>query len=338
MLLAVVKAFAYGSDAVQIAHELVALGVDYFAVAYVSEGVALRKAGIQTPILVLHPQPINFNMILDHDLEPSLYSFKTLVEFAKIAEANGQKSVPVHIKFNTGLNRLGFQEPELIKVTNIIKAYDSIKVQSVFSHLAASEDLKETAFTQAQITRFKSIAKQFQNLCGYSFIKHLCNTSGVVNFPEAQFDMVRCGIGLYGYDNMQKDKSKFAPVATLKTVISQLHTVNKEETVGYNRAFKATQDLRIATLPIGHADGIGRQYGNGVGVVCLSGQKAPIVGNVCMDMIMVDVTNIECEEGDEVVLFDQENTAEDFSKAGNTIPYELLTAVSQRVKRVFVTE
>ena len=150
--------------------------------------------------------------------------------------------------------------------------------------------------------------------------------------------MVRCGIGLYGYDNMQKDKSRFIPVATLKTVISQLHTVNKEETVGYNRAFKATQDLRIATLPIGHADGIGRQYGNGVGAVYLSGQKAPIVGNVCMDMIMVDVTNIECEEGDEVVLFDRENTAEDFSKAGNTIPYELLTAVSQRVKRVFITE
>lgn len=338
MLLAVVKAFAYGSDAVQIAHELVALGIDYFAVAYVSEGVALRKAGIKTPILVLHPQPVNFNMILAHNLEPSLYSFKTLTEFAEIAEANHQKNVPVHIKFNTGLNRLGFQEPELIKVTDIIKAYDSIKVQSVFSHLAASEDLKESGFTQAQITRFKSITKQFQNLCGYPFIKHLSNTSGVVNFPEAQFDMVRCGIGLYGYDNMKKDKSRFVPVATLKTVISQLHTVNKEESVGYNRAFKAAQVLRIATLPIGHADGIGRQYGNGVGVVYLSGQKAPIVGNVCMDMIMVDVTNIECEEGDEVVLFDQENTAEDFSKAGNTISYELLTAVSQRVKRVFITE
>lgn len=338
LLLAVVKAFAYGSDAVKIAQFLETLGVDYFAVAYISEGVKLREAGIKTPILVLHPQPINFPHILEHNLEPSLYSFNTLNSFWKVAESKHYKNYPVHIKFNTGLNRLGFKEAELEKVIDVLKANKSVAVTSIFSHLAASEDSKERSFTRAQIRQFKSIAEHFEALYGRSVLKHLCNTSGVVNFPEGQFDMVRCGIGIYGYDNMENQKSAFVPVVALKTIISQIHTIEKGQSVGYNRAFITKKTKKIATLPIGHADGIGRQYGNGVGAVRVHGHSVPIVGNVCMDMIMIDVTGVDCEEGDEVVLFDNHTTAEEFASKGNTISYELLTGISQRVKRKFITE
>ena len=338
MLLAVVKAFAYGSDAVKIAQFLETLGVDYFAVAYVREGVKLRDSGVKTPILVLHPQSVNFPLILDYKLEPSLYSFNTLNSFAKVADSYSQENYPVHIKFNTGLNRLGFKSAELTEVIDIIKANKSIAVTSIFSHLAASEDSKEHSFTEAQIKQFKSIAEHFESLYGQSVLRHLCNTSGVINFPEGQFDMVRCGIGVYGYDNTEDGKSKFMPVAALKTIISQIHTIEKGQSVGYNRAFVADTTKKIATLPIGHADGIGRQYGNGVGAVRVHGNSAPIVGNVCMDMIMIDVTEVDCEEGDEVVLFDKQTTAEVFAGAANTISYELLTGISQRVKRKFIEE
>lgn len=338
LLLAVVKAFAYGSDAVKIAQHLETLGIDYFAVAYISEGVKLREAGIKTPILVLHPQPINFPHVLEHNLEPSLYSFNTLKSFVKVAESKHHKNYPVHIKFNTGLNRLGFKESQLAEVVNIINNNKSISVTSIFSHLAASEDSNELAFTRSQIRQFECISEQFKSMYGRSVLRHLCNTSGVVNFPEGQFDMVRCGIGIYGYDNMEKDKSVFVPVVALKTIISQIHTIEKGQSVGYNRAFIADQTKKIATLPIGHADGIGRQYGNGVGAVRVHGHSVPIVGNVCMDMIMIDVTGVDCEEGDEVVLFDKHTTAEEFASNGNTISYELLTGISQRVKRKFITE
>lgn len=337
MLLAVVKAFAYGSDAVKIAQFLEELGVNYFAVAYINEGVLLRKSGIKTPILVLHPQPINFQLLIKFNLEPSLYSFNTLNAFIEVANSNSKENFPVHIKFNTGLNRLGFAQKQIEDVVKIVNSNPSIHVKSVFSHLAASEDEKERDFSLNQIELFHNITEAFQSLCGYSFIRHLCNTSGVVNFPEAQFDMVRCGIGIYGFDNMKNNNHKFIAVAALKTIISQIHTIEKGQSVGYNRAFIAEHDKKIATLPIGHADGIGRQYGNGVGSVYVQGQKAPIVGNVCMDMIMIDVSEIDCNEGDEVILFDKNTTAEEFAINGDTISYELLTGISQRVKRVFIT-
>ena len=337
MLLAVVKAFAYGSDAVKIAQFLEEQGINYFAVAYINEGVLLRKSGIKTPILVLHPQPINFELLIKFNLEPSLYSFNTLNAFIEVANANSKENFPVHIKFNTGLNRLGFAQKQIEDVVKIINSNPSIHVKSVFSHLAASEDENERDFSLNQIKLFNNIAETFQSLCGYSFIRHLCNTSGVVNFPEAQFDMVRCGIGIYGFDNMKNNNHKFIPVAALKTIISQIHTIEKGQSVGYNRAFIAEHDKKIATLPIGHADGIGRQYGNSVGSVYVQGQKAPIVGNVCMDMIMIDVSEIDCNEGDEVILFDKNTTAEEFAINGDTISYELLTGISQRVKRVFIT-
>ncbi|WP_418603737.1 alanine racemase [Hwangdonia sp.] len=334
--LAVVKAFGYGSDACEIANCLQELHVDYFAVAYVNEGVALRHAGITKPILILHPQAVNFKTLIEHGLEPSLYNAKVLNEFIAIASAEKQTNYPIHIKFNTGLNRLGFWENDVDYIASKLKESPSVKVTSIFSHLAASEDFNEKAFTLNQIESFKSISENFINTMGYKPMLHVCNTSGLLNYPEAHFDMVRSGIGLYGFGNSDKENKYLKPIATLKTVISQIHSIEKGESVGYNRAFKSDAFLKTATLPIGHADGIGRQYGNGKGFVTINGQKAEIIGNVCMDMIMVNITNIDCKEGDEVIVFDGKHTAENLAETTNSISYELLTAISQRIKRVII--
>ena len=334
--LAVVKAFAYGSDAEEIALRLQSLNVDYFAVAYTSEGVALRDAGITTPILVLHPQPINFKTIIDRCLEPSLYSERVLKNFITCAEKESQTHYPIHIKFNTGLNRLGFEENDVGYVVSQLKDNKAVKVVSVFSHLAASEDINEQLFTKTQISDFKSIAKSFINAMGYKPLMHLCNTSGTLNYPEAHFDMVRSGIGLYGFSNSQKETKNLKPIVSLKSVISQIHLIEKGETVGYNMAFKSKAFKKTATIPIGHADGIGRHFGNGKGFVFINKEKAFIVGNVCMDMIMVDVTHIDCNEGDEVIIFDKQYTAENLAESANTISYELITSISRRIKRKII--
>lgn len=336
MFLGVVKAFAYGSDLVKIALKLEKLGVDYLAVAYVKEGVQLRDAGIKTPILVLHPQSVNFDTLIERCLEPSLYSPHVLQEFLKVAQSHEQKNYPVHIKFNTGLNRLGFWENDIDYIQEQLEDRDEIKVISIFSHLAASEDLNEKEFTKTQITSFKKIANEFDEKLGHKPFKHLLNTSGVINYTEAQFDMVRSGIGLYGFGNEAKIDAELKPVATLKTVISQIHKIEPNETVGYNRAFTSDGYRVTATLPLGHADGIGRQYGNGKTFVSVNNHKAPIIGNVCMDMIMIDITGIDCKEGDEVIVFGSNPSAEQFTATAKTITYELLTGISQRVKRQFI--
>jgi len=332
--LAVVKAYAYGSDSVEIAKELVNLGADYLAVAYVNEGIALRNAGIKTPIIVLHPQPINFKVLIDNCLEPSLYSLKVFKEFIEITKENNQRNYPVHLKFNTGLNRLGFVESNIDFMISKLKETDSVKVKSIFSHLAASEDETELSFSETQIDNFKIISEKLIEKLKYKPLMHMCNTSGILNYPEAHFDMVRSGIGLYGFSNIPSEQKNFIPIATLKSVISQINFIKKGETVGYNRAFKSDGVLKIATIPIGHADGISRAYGNEKGWVTINGEKAPIIGNVCMDMIMVNVTNIDCKEGDEVIIFGEVETAENLSENINSISYELITAISQRVKRV----
>lgn len=331
--LAVVKAFAYGSEACTVAKHLESLDVDYLAVAYTNEGVALRDAGIIKPILVLHPQPVNFKTIIDRCLEPSLYSARVLNDFVAVAEEAQQSNYPIHIKFNTGLNRLGFEENDIDYITNILVNSKAVKVASVFSHLAASEDLNERAFTTTQIQNFSAVADLFSKKLDYAPFLHMCNTSGILNYPEAHFGMVRSGIGLYGFGNSEEENKNLKPIASLKSVISQIHTIKKGETVGYNRAYKSDALRKTATIPIGHADGIGRQYGNGKGFVTINGKKALIIGNVCMDMIMVDITNINCNEGDEVIIFDVTNTAEELAKTTNTISYEIITAVSSRVKR-----
>ncbi len=333
--LGVVKAFAYGSDSVEITKHLEKLEVDYFAVAYTREGVLLRDAGITTPILVLHPQPVNFETIIERCLEPSIYNAKVLNEFIKVAEQHKQKDYPVHIKFNTGLNRLGFWENDVDYIVSKLKVTNSIIAKSLFSHLAASEDLNEKDFTQQQIKSFKSTAEEFQEHFDYKPWLHLCNTSGVINYPEAHLDMVRCGIGLYGFGNSAAEDKNLKPIASLKSIISQIHMIEKGETVGYNRAYTSKGFEKTATIPIGHADGIGRQFGNEKGYVFINGKKAPIIGNVCMDMIMVNISDIDCKEGDEVIIFDANRKASDLAESARTISYEILTAISQRVKRIF---
>lgn len=334
--LAVVKAFAYGSDAETVAIYLQQLGVDYFAVAYVSEGIQLRKAGVHKPILVLHPQSVNFKLLLEHCLEPSLYNFRVLEDFISVATTLKLHKYPVHIKFNTGLNRLGFDATNVQEITEITNASDAINVTSIFSHLAASEDLNEKEFTLNQIELFNVIKNNFEQLSNDNPFAHLTNTSGILNFPEAHFDMVRAGIGLYGFGNSEIHSKNLKPIAALKSIISQIHTVKKGESLGYNRAFIASDTVRTATIPIGHADGISRQYGNGKGYVFINQKKATIIGNVCMDMIMVDVTYIDCKETDEVIIYDGFHKASNLAKAINTISYEVITASSQRIKRVII--
>lgn len=332
--LAVVKAFGYGTDACIIANYLEKLKVDYFAVAYTKEGVALRNAGIKKPILVLHPQIIDFKIIIEHCLEPNLYSKRIFNAFINIAEKEQQKNYPIHIKFNTGLNRLGFNFSDIGFITLKVNNSPWVKVSSVFSHLVASEDLNERNFSLKQIALFKKISNLFSSKIGYTPILHMLNTSGILNYPEAQFDMVRSGIGLYGFANNDIETKKLQNVASLKSIISQIHHIKKGESVGYNKAFIAENNIKTATLPIGHADGIHRAFGNGNGFVTIKGKKALIIGNVCMDMLMVNITGIDCHEGDEVIVFDNQKTVNQLASNIHSISYEILTSISQRIRRV----
>jgi alanine racemase len=334
--MAVVKAYAYGSDAQAIALRLQELGADYFAVAYVNEGIFLRKAGITQPILVLHPQQVSFDIMIDHCLEPSIYSKKILSGFISTAQEMKVENYPVHLKFNTGLNRLGFSLEDIPEISNTFKHQTAIKAIAVLSHLAASEDLNEAEFTKSQLSLFKKICDETDVAFPEKPLKHVLNTSGIINYPEAQYDMVRSGIGLYGYGNHLDVDEQLKPVGTLKTIIAQLHTIPAGETVGYNRKYRSNSPTTTATLPLGHADGIGREYGHGKTYVSVHGKKAPIIGNVCMDMIMVDVTGIDCSEGDEVIVFGKGLPATEFSETANTISYELLTGLSQRINRVII--
>ncbi len=331
--MAVVKAFGYGSDSLAIAQKLENLGVDSFAVAYVSEGIQLRKMGIEKPILVLHPQVGHFSELIENDLMPSLYSQMILNGFIEATEMYSKENLPVHLKLNTGMNRLGFEELEIDAVLDSLKNTKSIKVRGIFSHFAASEDFSERAFSLEQLKKFRRISSKIIQDLDYRPLLHFCNTSGILNYPEAQFDMVRSGIGLYGFGNSTEEDAHLIPIASLKTIIAQIHEVPKGSSVGYNRGFIAKKLTSIATLPLGHADGINRIYGNGKGIVSVHGNPAPIVGNVCMDMIMIDVTGIDCQEGDEVLIFGKNKSAEEFAHHAGTISYELITSISQRVKR-----
>lgn len=332
----VVKAFAYGADAVAIAKYLKKLGVDYLAVAYVKEAVQLRKANITLPILVLHPQINQFDTILQYQLEPTIYNQKSLDAFINLAQQKGLKNYPIHLKFNTGLNRLGFHFAKAEEVFRQVKNYDTIKVASVFSHLAASEDLSEKVFTLNQIKCFKAIIAKTKKTLLYRPLFHLLNTSGVINYIDSQFDMVRIGIGLYGFGNDIKITKQLKLVGVLKSKISQIHHLKAGESVGYNRAYFADNDLVTATIPIGHADGISRQLGIGKGYVYINNKKAFIVGNVCMDMLMVNITGIACAEGDTAIIYKDQKHIEDLAKQQGSISYELLTAISQRVDRKII--
>ena len=332
--MAVVKAFAYGSDAQKIALHLQKLGTTYFAVAYVHEGIRLRQAGITRPILVLHPQKVHFEALIENCLEPSIYSKTILEDFITAAQALSVTDYPVHLKFNTGLNRLGFTLDDTSFIHSTVRNQQAIKVRAVLSHLAASEDRAETKFTQHQLHKFEEICQEIDAIFEHTPLKHVLNTSGIINYPAAQYDMVRSGIGLYGYGNDPEVDRYLKPVATLKTIIAQIHHIAAGETVGYNRKYTSNKMTITATLPLGHADGIGRQYGNGKTYVLVNGKKALIIGNVCMDMIMIDITDIDCKEGDEVIVFGKTLPATVFAENANTISYELITGLSQRIPRI----
>jgi len=309
--------------------------IDYLAVAYADEGVTLRKAGIKLPIMVMNPETTSFEQILQNNLEPEIYNFFILDHLIKTC--NGEK-VSIHIEVDCGMNRLGFDEMEVEQLIACIKQNPNIRLRSVFAHLAASEEKKHDEFTHEQISKFKRISEKVATAFDYPVLKHILNSSGVVRFPEAQFDMVRLGIGLYGVDPSAKIQKQLQQIGTLKTVISQLREIKNYETVGYSRKGKVVHDSKIATVAIGYADGLNRRLGNGKGFMLVNGKHAQIIGSICMDMTMLDVTNIDCKEGDEVIVFGKEIDINDIADKVGTIPYEILTSVSQRVKRVYYYE
>lgn len=337
-LMAMVKASSYGAGKIEIASALQYHHVDYLTVAYSDEGVDLRRNGITLPIMVMNPEEESFDDIIRHQLEPDIYSFRILDLFASAARTMGAENYPIHLELDTGMHRLGFGESEIEALCERLK--DSpLKVQSIFSHLACSEDATMDDFTQTQIERFRSWSSRIKQTLHHPEIWcHILNSSGIIRFPEAQLDMVRLGIGLYGVAPQPEVQAHLQTVSRLITRISQIKDIPSGDTVGYNRRWVAKRDSRIAILSIGYADGLSRRLGHGVGSVMVGNYKAPIIGSVCMDMCFLDVTDIPCKEDDPVVIFGDERLLEQMSEAAGTIPYEVLTSVSPRVKRVYFQE
>jgi len=337
-MMAMVKAFGYGSGGFEIAKLLEHHKVDYLGVAFADEGISLKTMGIKLPIMVLNPENTSFPAIIQHQLEPEIYSLKGLNAFLKIAEQKKLKDFPIHIKMDTGMHRLGFELNTIDDLIATLKGNQTVKVKSILSHLATSDDLQHKDFVEYQINLFEKLSSKLMRELQITPIRHILNTSGISNFPEAQYDMVRLGIGLYGVSNDAEEQKYLENVGTLKSIISQIRTIQSGESVGYGRRFMADRESKIATIPIGYADGIARSWGNGVGFITIKNKKAPILGSVCMDMLMVDVTEIDCKEGDSVVIFGESPTVTYMAEQLKTIPYEILTSISQRVKRVFYRE
>lgn len=335
-LMAVVKALAYGSSSFEIAHLLQYHRVDYLAVAYTDEGVLLREHGITLPIMVMNPTPESFDQLLAYDLEPEVYSLRLLHTLRDFL-ASRNKPINVHLKLETGMHRLGFEESELSALGQVLRATPALHVVGIMSHLAASSAPKHDAYTQHQFALFTKLARRIEQAQGIRTIKHLLNTAGLLRFPEYQLDMVRLGIGLYGVGVGEEIQKHLQVASTLKTVVSQIKLIPQGATVGYGRQGLAHKEMKMATIAIGYADGFSRALGNGKGSVWINGHLAPIVGDVCMDMSMVDVTDIPVAEGDAVIIFGKELPIAEVAKAMHTIAYEVLTNVSERVKRVYYT-
>nr|MBF6609129.1 bifunctional UDP-N-acetylmuramoyl-tripeptide:D-alanyl-D-alanine ligase/alanine racemase [Flavobacterium sp.] len=337
-LMVMVKAFGYGNGGFEIANLLEHHNVDYLGVAFADEGIALHNAGIKLPIMVLNPECTSFPSIIQYGLEPEIYSLKGLNAFLKIAGQKNLTNYPVHLKLDTGMHRLGFDEEHLPELISILKKSKLVSVKSVLSHLATSDDPSHSNFVKTQIKLFERLSARLNTELEITPLRHILNTSGIANYPEGQYDMVRLGIGLYGIANDIETQRELELVGTLKSIISQLRTIPPGDSVGYGRSFVATRSTIIATIPIGYADGISRKWGNQTGYITINGFKAPIVGSICMDMLMADVTDISCKEGDTVVIFGNDPTVGDMAHRIGTIPYEVLTGISQRVKRIFYRE
>ncbi|HLG36149.1 MAG TPA: bifunctional UDP-N-acetylmuramoyl-tripeptide:D-alanyl-D-alanine ligase/alanine racemase [Bacteroidia bacterium] len=345
-IMAMVKAFSYGSGSFEIASMLQYNKTDYLAVAYADEGVELRKTGITLPIMVMNPELQSFETMLSFNLEPEIYNFRLLNRLSEVLIKNisATSGFPVHIKLDTGMHRLGFVRGELNELIVRLKNSKRIKVQSVFSHLAASEEAAQDDFTQRQVEEFDFMCREITKQLGYPVIRHLLNSAGIIRFPEAQYDMVRIGIGLHGIAPSASEQKNLLHTGTLRTTISQIKNISAGETIGYNRKAKLTRDSQIATVAIGYADGLNRKLGYGKGKMFVStsgdgkGTFAPIIGSICMDMTMLDVTDVPAREGDEVIVLGDAYTVSDMANDLGTIPYEILCGISQRVKRVYFQE
>lgn len=335
---AMVKAYSYGLGGYEIAEFLQHHHIDYLGVAYADEGVDLRKNGITTPILVMNPEQGSYDVIIDYNLEPEIYSLRVLELFANQLQLKGiQQKYPIHIKVETGMHRLGFKEHEIDELVENLKKYN-VKVASIFSHLSSADVPEEDDYTMEQIHTFQRVSSKISEALGYQPIRHILNTAGITYYSDYQFEMVRIGIGMVGISANPKVKNQLQSAVTFKTVISQISEVKQGESIGYNRKYKAEKDTRIATIPVGYADGIPRLIGNKKGFVGIHNQKVSIVGNICMDMLMVDLQNIKAKEGDEVIIFNGNPTLEEFSGYCQTIPYEVLTSISRRVKRIYIKD
>lgn len=339
-IMAMVKAFSYGSGSFEIASVLQFHRVDHLAVAYADEGVDLRKAGITIPIMVMNPEEHGYDVMIRHHLEPEIYSLRVLGLLESAIARNSKLTEPihVHVKLNTGMNRLGFSEAELPELIMRLRNNRKIKVVSMFSHLASSENALQDGFTHQQIATFKRQHEYIQSHFEHSITRHILNSAGIMRFPDAQFDMVRLGIGLYGVSSDPTYRKKLLSVSSLKSHISQIHHLKTGDTVGYGRIEKVETNMTTATVPIGYADGLGREHGNRAGKMMINGFPAPIIGNVCMDMCMLDITGVPAQEGDEVVVFGHGYPIEEFASAAGKIPYEILTGIGSRVKRVYFQE
>ena len=338
-IMAMVKAFAYGSGGAEIAGILQYHKIDYLGVAYADEGIELRKAGITLPVMVMNPEEAAFESIIEYQLEPDLYSFNLLHSFESFLQNEGLQRYPVHIEVETGMNRLGFAPHEIMTLAEHLASSTLLKVQTIFSHLSASEEPGQDEFTRQQFKLYKQAVGQLKEKLNYHFLEHITNSAGIFRLPYLQLDMVRLGIGMYGVDSAIEHQSLLQPVATLKTTIAQLKHLKAGETVGYNRKGIINRDAVIATVRIGYADGYLRKFGNGAGKMWLNDKLVPVVGSICMDMTMIDVTGMEgVQEGDEVIVFGKELPVQKLAEWAGTIPYEIMTSISQRVKRVYFEE
>ena len=334
-IMVMVKAFAYGSGSPEVANVLQYHKVDYLGVAYVDEGVELRKNNIMLPIMVMNPSEDSFDTLLGYNLEPEIYNFKI---FHALLQYLGNRSCSIHLKLDTGMHRLGFEKTDLPELIQLLQQNPNIHVASIFSHLAGADDAGHDAFSNHQADQFRQYADLISESLPDKPLYHILNSGGILRLPHLQFDMVRLGIGLYGVDPTQDDFKDLQPVATLKTIISQIKDIPKGESIGYGRKGFAEKDLKLATIAIGYADGFSRRLSQGIGEVLINGNRAKVIGNVCMDMTMVDITGLEAKEGDEVIIFGNELPIQMMAEKINTIPYEILTNVSERVKRVFASD
>jgi Alr-MurF fusion protein len=335
-IMAMVKAFAYGAGPSEIASLLEYHRVSYLGVAYADEGVELRNAGVTLPVMVMNPDPSSADIMIKYNLEPELYSFNSFKSFVSTASRYGLINYPVHIKIDTGMHRLGFMPDKVEELAGMLRDYDSVKVVSVFSHLAASENPLFDSFTHNQVSIFLEASEKIQKATGYKFIRHILNSSGISRFPQYQFEMVRPGIGIYGIGHFEN--LSLRPAGRFKTRISQIKKIKAGEPVGYGCADTSDYERTIAIIPVGYADGLNRRMGNRNGRVFIGSTGVPLIGNICMDMCMADVTDLNVKEGDEAEIFGENIPIDEIAEKCQTIPYEILTSIPARVKRIFFRE